>query len=441
MKFVKELISYEDAKKITFQELDEFIKDKYKEFNLNDCLNKISHDDILSPTDLPSFNKSAMDGYSVIAEDVFGASDNNPIILEKIEFSDEENSKFEGKNTVGDENFELINGFATKVSTGTKIPEGSNAVVMKEYVKEYDDYIEVYLGVHPFENVSKIGEDLKKGDIIIKKGEVITPYHIALLASVGIKKVNCTYLKIGILSTGDELISIENYGKEVNDKNDELKKIDMEYISKTGSIINSNSVMLKSLLKNCGFDAKAYDHVEDNPKEIEKCILKILSENDILMTTGGTSVGDRDYTFEEISKLGEIMYHGIKIRPGRPVGFSKIKLGNSSKFIYILSGYPVAAAVQFELLFNQYFEPLKTLKIPLTRNFASSLGRTDIMRVKLTYDSDSKNTNSKLFAEPLRISGSGVISSLSSADGYVIIDENIEGYEKGDVVSVHLFKK
>jgi molybdopterin molybdotransferase len=257
---------------------------------------------------------------------------------------------------------------------------------------------------------------------------------------VGIQKIKCVYLKIGILSTGDELISIENYGKEANNKNDEIKKIDMEYIHKTGSIINSNSLMLKCLLKNCGFDAKTYPHVEDNPAKIKKCILEILSENDILMTTGGTSVGDRDYTFEEISKLGEILYHGIKLRPGRPVGFSKIKHTDTIKYVYIFSGYPVAAAIQFELLFNKYFKPLHTLNLPLTRNFASSLGRTDIMRVKLIKKSDI-NTNSKLFAEPLRISGSGVISSLSSADGYAIIDENIEGYEKGDIITIYLFKQ
>ncbi|ABR54832.1 molybdenum cofactor synthesis domain [Methanococcus vannielii SB] len=401
MKYVKELISYNNAKKIVFNKLEEFLSDKFLEVDIFKALGKICFEDIYSPCNLPMFNKSAMDGYAVIAEDTFGASETNPIILNLVK---------EGH---------LNEEEAFRLSTGMKLPKNSNAVVMKEYTKDHETFVEVISGVYPNENVSKIGEDLKKGDIVLKKGETITPYHIALLSSIGMKKIKCYSLNIGIISTGDELLDIEDL-------------IDLKQLEENEMIVNSNVLMLSDLVRELGLTVKPYKKAPDNPEFIEKAIKLALLENDIVVTTGGTSVGDRDYTIEKISEMGNLLFHGVQLRPGRPAGFLECEFNGKKRLIFVLSGYPVASGIQFELFIRSYFKPRKSINLPLNRNIASSLGRTDILRVKIV----EEDGISKI--EPLRISGSGILSSMTLASGYIIIEENLEGYEKEDIVKVYL---
>ena len=393
-KMLKRLISYDKAKEMVFNEWSIFLMDKVKKTPLLEALDKVSYEDVKSPINLPMFDRAAMDGYAVRAEDTFGASTTNPLILNLVE----------GEEIEEDE--------CIKVFTGSKIPKNANAVVMKEYCKEEDGFVEVYKGVHPYENVSRIGEDVKRGDTLLKKGETISPYHIAILSSVGIKEVKIYDINVGIIATGDELVDLEDV-----DCIEELKN--------KSKIINSNSLMLCALAKESGLNPKIYGKVEDDKDKIKSVVKKAITENDVVITTGGTSVGDRDYIIEVINELGSIIIHGVQTRPGKPFGFGKI----NNKLIFTLSGYPVASAVQFELFIRSYFKKRKKIKLPLKRNIASELGRTDIVRVRIK----------DFEVEPLRITGSGVISSLTKADGYVIIPENVEGYEKGDYVEVYMF--
>ena len=399
MKLIKKLIPLKDAEKIVFEHLSNYLAEnsKIKKVGIIGALNRISAEDIKAPIDLPYFNRAAMDGYAVIAEDTFGASETNPIILNLVDRD------------------EIFNGEAKKIFTGDELPKNANAVVMKEFCNEVDDFIEIYKGVHPNENVSRIGEDVKKGDVVLKKGEIINPYHLNMLASLGIKEIKVYNLSFGIISTGDELVSLE----EIRDIEEDINKL-------KGKIINSNSYMLYGLVKNLGFDAKIYGVVEDNKKELKEAIKTALSENDVILITGGTSVSERDITVETVKEMGNVIVHGVNIRPGKPFGFGII----NGKPIFMLSGYPVASAVQFELFIRSYFKKRKKIKLPLKRNIASELGRTDIVRVRIK----------DFEVEPLRITGSGVISSLTKADGYVIIPENVEGYEKGELVDVYLLK-
>jgi molybdopterin molybdotransferase len=400
--FLKNLLGYYEARNEVFSNLSEFVKNKYYTVSTINSSGKLSFEDIYAPVDLPMFNKSAMDGYAVFAEDTFGASDNNPILL-----------NLTTNSNIGD--CECI-----KISTGMPIPKGANAVVMKEYCIEEDGFVEIMKGVHPYENVAKIGEDVKKGDLILKRGEVITPHHVALLASLGLKTVKIYMLNIGIVSTGNELVDLQ----EASDLSELMEK---------HFIINSNSPMIYSQILEMGFNPKIYKRVEDDKDKIKNILLNALKENDMVITTGGTSVGDRDYTIDAISEIGDILLHGVQIRPGKPFGFAKCTIDGVDKYIFVLSGYPVASTIQFELFFRNYFIPRKTIYLPLIRNIASTLGRTDIVRVRLV------NKDNKTYVEPLRITGSGVLSSITKADGYVIIDENIEGYEREDVVKVHIF--
>jgi len=401
---LKNLIPYKRARDIVFKRLEKLIEKRTKLTPIYEVYNKISSEDIASPEDLPMFNRSAMDGYGVIAEDTFGASEINPVILDLLE----------------DSNTPVRNGQCVKLSTGMATPEGVNAVVMKEYCIEGDGFVEIRKGVRPYENISKVGEDIKKGDLIVKKGEVITPYHIGMLSSLGIRHIRVYDLSIGIISTGDELIDLEDFTST-----EELKR--KKYI------INSNTPMFYALIKELGFTPKMYKSVGDDKEEIKEVLLKAMKENDIVITTGGTSVGDRDYTIEVVKDIGELIIHGVQIRPGKPFGFGSCSLEDKEVLLYILSGYPVAAVVQFELFFRNYFKSRRSVYLPLKRGVPSTPGRTDIVRVKLVSE------NCRTYVEPLRIRGSGVLSSLKDGDGYIIVDENIEGYEKGDYVKVYLF--
>ncbi len=403
--FLKDLKNYQITVKKIFKIYDEIFPKHTKYIKTEDAYNKVSAENIYSPIDLPMFNKSAMDGYAVNAQDTYGASENNPIILNIVS----------GEKIDSDE--------CIKVSTGMPIPNGANAVVMKEYVNEEDGFVEVFKSVHPNENISKIGEDVKEGDLILKKGETIGPYHIALLSSLGIKKVKVYNFKVGILSTGDELINLDDFNS-------------LEELKSKKKIINSNTPMIKSLIKDVGIDENninTYNSVEDNKESIKKCILKMLEENDVVFTTGGTSVGDRDFTISVIKEIGDLIIHGVKIRPGKPFGFAKIKYNGKDRVILILSGYPVAAAVQFELFFRNYFKKRKSVYLPLNRNVPSSLGRTDFVRVKFIEKGGIS------YIEPIRITGSGVLSSIKDADGYILIEDNVEGYEGNTFVKVYLY--
>ncbi|ACV25211.1 molybdopterin molybdotransferase MoeA [Methanocaldococcus fervens] len=398
MKLIRKLMPLNDAQKIVFERLSNYLikNNKIKKVGIIGALNRISAEDIKSPIDLPYFNKAAMDGYAVKAEDTFGASETNPIILNLVD---------------GDE---IFPGEAKKVFTGEELPKNTDAVVMKEFCNEVDDFVEIYKSVHPNENVSRIGEDVKKGEVILKKGDVINPYHLNMLASLGIKEVKVYNLSFGIIATGDELISLN-----------EIKNIEKDIKKIKGKIINSNSYMLYGLVKNLGFNAKIYGIIEDDKEKLKKAIKTALNENDILLITGGTSVSERDITVETVKEIGDVLVHGVNIRPGKPFGFGMV----NGKPVFMLSGYPVASAVQFELFIQRFFVKRKKIILPLKRNIASELGRVDFVRVRVDKE-----------VEPIRITGSGVISSLIKGDGYILIPENVEGYEKGEFVDVYLTK-
>ena len=400
---LKNLTPYKRAREIVFKNLEKLISEKTKTISIYKACNKVSAEDITAPENLPMFNRSAMDGYGVRAEDTFGASETNPVILDLLE-----------------DVSPVREGQCVKLSTGMAIPEGVNAVVMKEYCIEGDGFVEIRKGVRPYENISKVGEDIKKGDLVVKRGEVITPYHIGILSSLGIKYIRTYQLSVGIVSIGDELVDLEDFTS-------------VEELKRKKYIINSNTPMFHALIEELGFTPKIYKSVGDDREEIREILLKTVEENDVVITTGGTSVGDRDYTVDVIRDIGELIIHGVQIRPGKPFGFGRCSLGDKEVLLYILSGYPVAAVVQFELFFRNYFKSRRSLYLPLKRGVPSTVGRTDIVRVKLV------DEEGRTYVEPLRIRGSGVLSSLKDGDGYIIVDENVEGYEKGDYVKVYLF--
>ncbi len=406
IKGFEKLTPYDVALKKILERVFEVDKE---EVYIENSLNRISAEDIVSEIDVPNFNRAAMDGYAVIAENTFGASDTNPLIFEVI---DEVN--------IGEYKEIYLRDYqAVKIYTGCVMPKNADAVVKFEHTVKIDERrIQILRPVTPGKNVSLKGEDIKKGDIVIKKGELLTPYHIAALAGIGRRKI-LVYKKpkVLILSIGNELIEPgEKYVK--------------------GKVYDINSFALYSLALKYGCIPKR-KILPDNYEKIKNEILNSVNSFDIIITTGATSVGKEDIMPILVNDIGELLVHGVSIRPGEPIGIGIVK----NKPIFLLPGFPVASIIGFLYFVRPVLEKMLSTKFPrvmikgtLKRKVASTLGRRDFVRVKVIREDD------KFFIEPIRITGSGIISSLLKGDGLLIVEENVEGYEEGEEVEVEIIK-
>ncbi|MCS7368680.1 MAG: molybdopterin molybdotransferase MoeA [archaeon GBS-70-058] len=383
----------------------------YEEIEISEAVNRICYEDIISPINVPPFTRAAMDGYAVKAEDTTSASIKNPIILKVI-----------GCIDVGrTPEIELKPGCAIEISTGAPIPKGADAVIPYEETKRINGYIEVYSQVHPWKNVSLMGEDIKVGDIILKKGTIIKPWDIAVLVSVNILKVKVLRKPIiGVLSTGSEIIEPGGSIEE-------------------GKIWNSTKVMLKAMILEDYGVPLDLGVVEDDEDKICEKIMNALPKCDIIITTGGTSIGRSDKTVSAIRRIGgEIIFHGVSMRPGKPTAMAIVK----GKPIVMLSGFPVAALTGYQNFVRRVMERICGIKFPpqpkikarMDRRIASQLGSREYLRVKVL------KKNGEYIAIPLRLTGSGLLSSITQATGIVVIPENVEGYEEGDIVEVTLLR-
>jgi molybdenum cofactor synthesis domain-containing protein len=256
---------------------------------------------------------------------------------------------------------------------------------------------------------------------LLKKGRVIKPHDIGILAAIGKTEIK-VYKKprVAIISTGDELV-------EPSEK------------LRAGEIYDVNSYALSSLVEINSGVAKRIGIVRDNYKELKTALNKAL-KYDMILISGATSVGKRDVIPKIVGELGKILVHGVPMRPGEPTGFGLVK----DKPVFMLPGYPVAAIVGFETFVRPALQkmqgreisnPYPQVKATLKRKIASELGRRDFVRVRL-----EKSADDKLFVEPIRTSGSGIISSVVRADGFIIVPENTEGLEKGERVVVNVYE-
>ena len=371
---------------------------------LQDALGRVLAEDLVAQTDLPRFDRSAMDGYALKSADIIGASQFKPATLQLTE-----NQEIAGKQ-------------AKQVWTGNPIPKGADAVVMLEDTKKSDESLEVWSQIAPGVNVAKIGEDLKKGLIIAKAGTRLNPYHIGLAATLGYAHLKVAEKpKIALLATGNELVEV---GTQLS-----------------GSLIyDSNKIMLSAMLRELGADIVYCGLAKDNIDEISVKIRKALETNDAVITTGGTSVGGLDLVPDAVNKIGKpgVIVHGVALRPAMPTAVAMLV----GKPVLILSGNPVAAIIGFEvfgrpmvcrLLGMKKTELRPMLKATLARKVASALGRKTYIRVYVTLE------DGEFFAEPVSAKGSGSISTMTQSNGFVVVPENREGLSEGETVLVHLF--
>ena len=381
---------------------------------LTEAHQRILAEDIFSDVDLPDFTRSTMDGFAVRAASTFGASETNPAYL-----------TVKGSVAMGEiPAFSIAPGEAARIPTGGMLPEGADSVVMIEHTGEIDDStIEVYRTVAPGQHVIEAGEDFSKGQTILSAGQKIRPQETGLLAAFGIDMVK-VYKKpvVGIISTGDEVVQVDQ-------------------IPGPGQIRDTNTYTLSSLIAEAGGIPVTYGIVRDDFDALfEKCS-EALAQCNMVLISGGSSVGTRDFTIEAISTLpeAEVLVHGISISPGKPTILARI--GN--KAFWGLPGHVVSAMVVFTVVVKPFIEHIggfsqqyrEKIKLPalLSRNVSSAQGRIDFIRVRLT------EKDGTLWAEPV-LGKSGLINTMVKADGLIEIDINTEGLDKGAEVQVILFQ-
>ena len=401
----QKLTSTENALKLF---LDRLANERLKTVTvlLHSALNRVLAEDIIAEENLPRFDRSAVDGYAVKAEDTFEASQSKP-----------KNLRIKDKEEVSKKQ-------AKQVWTGNPIPNGANAVVMLENVKRINGEIEVWVSVTPGENISKRGEDIQKGDVAIKAGTRLRPQQLGLIASFGIGKVKVFEKpKIAILATGNELVEIG--GKPREDQ-----------------IFEVNRLILSSLCRELDAEPIDLGIAKDDTDEILQKIKFGLKTANVIITTGGTSVGISDLVPETVNKIGKpgIIVHGIAMRPAMPTALAVTE----GKPIIILSGNPVAAMIGFEVFARPLIcrmlglkreERKPMVKAKITKRVTAALGRKTFVRVHVFQHTG------EFFAEPVSARGSGIISTMTKANGYVVVPENREGIEEGESVLVHLFNE
>ena len=379
---------------------------------LNQATGRILAEDIVSDIDLPDFPKSIMDGYAVRASSTFGATEGNPAYLDMI-----------GAIAMGETpDFSIGRGQAARISTGGMLPDGADSVVMIEHSEILDESsIEVYRSVAPGQNILEQGEDIKKGVPLLSNGQRVRPQETGLLAALGRRTV-CTYKKpvIGIISTGDEVVPVD------------VKPA-------LGQIRDINTYTLSGLVEKTGAIPLTYGIVKDNIDDLfETCKLAHL-QSDMVLISGGSSVGTRDFTIDVLSAMSDsrILVHGISISPGKPT----ILAESQRKAVWGLPGHVVSAMIVFHIVVMPFIEHIsglntagsKEIKLPavLSRNVSSAQGRTDFVRVRLI------EKDGDLFAEPI-LGKSGLIHTMLQADGLIEIGVNTEGLDKGSDVKVML---
>jgi molybdopterin molybdotransferase len=376
---------------------------------------RVLAEDLYSAVDLPHFHRAAMDGYAVKAKDTFGASQSLPAYL-----------KLAGVVEMGKEATQAVNsGEAIRISTGGMMPPQADSVVMVEYTDETDaGLVEIHRGVSPWQNVIQIGDDIKQGELVFRRGRRLKAHDLGALTGVGISSVPVYKRpRVGLISTGDEIV-------------------DADTEPRPGQVRNINQHSLVGLIEECGGDLKDWGVIRDDRGDLSKAIGEALEWGDLVLLSGGSSMGAKDIALETILSFpnSEFIFHGISIAPGKPTIFARA----CGKPIMGLPGYPVSALVIFDLFGAPLIRRLggesadalqrfsRTVRARLKTNIASQLGREDYVRVTLERQSDC------LIATPLP-SKSGAIFTLVKADGMVRIEMNQDGLEQGEEVEVILF--
>lgn len=408
----KKLVSVDEAGRIVRETFAPFRVDT-EIVPLDDSLDRVIAAPILSPEDLPAHSRSTMDGFAVFSRDTFGAKPSMPGYLQ-----------ISGEIRMGENPcIPVKRGECQRIATGGLLPPGSDAVLMLEHTVAVDEtMIEVTRGVAPGTNVIQGGEDIAFQDEALAAGHVLRPQDLGLLAGLGIMEVTVhRRVRVGILSTGDEIVPCSE-------------------TPPSGKIRDVNSIALKGQALRTGAMVTDYPIISDQKDVFMKYVAQAVRENDIVLFSGGSSVGARDFGEQVIGALGSpgVLVHGVALKPGKP-----IIIGLCGKIpVFGLPGHPVSAMVCFDLFVKAAIHLLggrRQLPLPtpsvygrLRRNLNSAAGRRDLVRVCLVRE------NGQWQVDPV-LGKSGSISTLSRAHGYLLIEESCQGLPVDARVEVFLF--
>ena len=374
--------------------------------HIKDALHRIVAESVTADINVPNYDNSAMDGYAINIDVLNGDGPFNLKVTGKV---------FAGNQLEGNANE------AVRIMTGASIPLGLNAVIPQEHVEAHENVISFKIKPHINQNIRRLGEDIKNGQAVFQSGRKLAPCDLGLLASLGIDSIKVyRKVKVAFFSTGDEIISLGNP-------------------LSPGQVFDSNRYSLIGLLKLLDVEAIDLGVIPDNKKMIEDTLIKATDMADVVITTGGVSVGEADYMKEILKKIGEILFWKISMKPGRPLAYGKI----DHCHYFGLPGNPVSTMVTF---YQFVREAILTLSgqtpIPKTPLIKAKLlspikkipGRTEFQRG--IYEQDCEGTFS---VSPLKDQGSGILRSMSEANCFIVLHEDSAYLEKDMWVDIQLF--
>jgi len=407
-------------KLVTLDEARKIIQNHYKPkmlggeaVSLLESHNRVLAENVIASLDIPPFDRSTVDGYALRSEDSFGADENAPVKLGVC-----------GTISVGEMPRILVKPRTTaEIVTGAPIPRGADAVVMAEYTERKNDYVYVQTAVAKGENVMKAGADIHKGETVLKAGRLLGSREIGVLAAIGLAKINVHKVpKVAVLSTGTE---VTEPGRRLP----------------SGKIYDINAHSLSAAVLESGGKPLYLGVFPDDEVELRKTLGQAVASSDMVITSGGVSVGPKDLMPKVLNSLGKpsVIVCGIAIKPGKPVTVASI----DGKLVFSLPGHPASALLVFHLLVRPIVRQMVGRKLEKalvvkadagTRMFPAKGRRTFIM-VKLKRDESGR-----FVAEPVPTGLSGAITTLAGADGFVEIPENQQFVDVGEEVAVQLFK-
>ena len=375
---------------------------------LADAAGRVVASELIASVPVPGFPRAAMDGYAVRGEETFGASDYTPLPFRLI------GEAMPGRPFAG----LLHSGDAVRIMTGAPLPQGADAVVMAEVAREIEGpggrEVAVTEAVPPGRHVGQIGEDIEAGQRLLSPGRVLRPQDVGALASVGLATVPVIRRPtVRLVITGDELLPPGSVPTESH-------------------IVDSNSLMLEALVRRDGGLPLRAPIVPDRHATVEAAILD--SAGDLVLVSGGSSVGAEDHAPVVVADHGELLVHGVAMRPASPTGMGRL----GGRLVFLLPGNPVSCLCAYDFFAGPAIRllggrnpdwPHRQIRAPLVRKIASAVGRVDYVRVRLT----------DAGVEPLAISGAAILSSTIRADGFVLVGRDSEGHAPGEDVLVYLY--
>ncbi|MDA1091671.1 MAG: molybdopterin-binding protein [Acidobacteria bacterium] len=378
--------------------------DRTERIDLEEAVGRVLAVPVVADRDVPPFNRAAMDGYAVVADSTFGASQLEPAVLECVETV----------HTGGVPSHTLVTGQCTQIATGAPMPDGADAVVMVEETNRRDgNQVAIFAPVYPRQNVGRRGADIATGTQLLQPGDLLTPSRVGSIAALGIASIE-VYAKprVAILSTGNEIIAP---GTPLG----------------PGQIYDINRFTLGSVIREHGGVAVALPTAPDNLDELSETVDACL-EHDILVFSGGSSVGERDLTVDVIQRKGTVLFHGIAVKPGKPTVFGTI----GTTPVLGMPGYPTSCLSNAYMLLVPVLRKLahlpvhrfRSVTVPTAQRIVSTTGRHQFYTVRVV-----DGTAVAAFK------ASGDITSMSQADGYIEIPAQTDIVEEGEMVEVKLF--